>query len=141
MIDYLTHIAALIRSQSGLSTLSTDPSLTKERDKLLSQVSADHDCAVLGALFDHVIFNAVSDGSELALLEQAAGLWSQGLNLYAQFSTVRASIETAFANPSLPEAVVMFNTATCLEVEARKLDRVRSQPTDVSLAYFFNTHA
>ncbi len=112
MVDYRTHVAALQQFQDTLAQSTfADAQTATLRDRHLNDVAQSPGMAMLGAMIDHLIAHASSDGTELMLLERAAALWKEGLALYATLGTFRDSLERALADPSNPQAVNAFNTA------------------------------
>ncbi|QNA90317.1 hypothetical protein G4G28_20695 [Massilia sp. Dwa41.01b] len=110
MIDYRAHLTALAACEKTLGTLPlSDPGLAAKRDEQLDQLKGERASAVLGALADHLLAHAASDGSELSLLTRAADLWRQGLDLYAVVGASRADIESALLDPAAPGAADKFN--------------------------------
>ncbi|WP_440637894.1 hypothetical protein ACSHT2_28005 [Bradyrhizobium sp. PUT101] len=111
MLDYRTHIVGLDRFREGLANAPLPPDLGAERDQILIDVALAPEHAQLGSLLDQMIAHAVSDGSEIALLERAAALWRQGVQLYDTLGTIRTKLETALGDPTAPGAADTFNAA------------------------------
>ncbi|GAA2090929.1 hypothetical protein GCM10009759_14940 [Kitasatospora saccharophila] len=108
MIDARTHAAALAEHLEGLAAAPIDPALRPALDDLLAE-AADHPAdAALGSLLDHLLQHAQSDGLELDLLTEAAGMWTEGLTLYTEIGSVRADIEAALADPADPGAAAKY---------------------------------
>lgn len=82
MIDYFAHIASLQRAKEGLAAIApTDTTVKAASDALAQDVASEMAAATLGALVDHVVSHAASDGSELQLLSDMAALWTQGASV------------------------------------------------------------
>jgi hypothetical protein len=112
MIDYRSHIVALNRLKFDLGkALFSNPAVAADRDKQLAEVSQEPGMAALGSLIDHLLRHAASDGQELALLERAAGLWKEGVDLYASLGNSRSNIESALLDPTNPDSAGHFNNA------------------------------
>lgn len=112
MIDYRANIAALEDFRQILATESiSEPQIAKIRDDQLEDVDVAPDLAVLGAMIDHLIWHAASDGAELSLVERAAELWKLGLVLYQKMGEFRTGLESALSDPQNPGAVQTFNDA------------------------------
>jgi hypothetical protein len=111
MLDYRTHIIGLDRLREELASAPLPPDLAAERDAILIDVAQAPEHAQLGALLDHIIAHAVSDGSEIALLERAAAVWKQSVQLYETLGTIRTGLETALGDPTAPGAADTFNAA------------------------------
>jgi len=126
MIDYRAHLTSLTACESTLGTLALgDPGLAASREEQLEHVNKERGSAMLGALADHLLAHAASDGAELSLLGRAADLWKQGLDLYAAIGASRADIEAALADPGKPGAADKFNDG---------VKRFRDQVPSVQLA-------
>lgn len=111
MVDARVHEAALSELRAALAATSFgDQALDDARDALLADVGQAEDAARLGALLDHLVAHAVSDGSELDLLERAAALWQQGTGLYDTLADLRADLEAALSDPGDPDAAQRFST-------------------------------
>src|SRR5262245_44649859 len=106
MIDYFCHAAVLDEARAGLEAFNV---LDQKVAELRSDVDGNPDAALLGAFVDHLIAHASANGRELALLETAASLWTQGLALYNQVASSRKLIEEALANPSATTSIASFN--------------------------------
>jgi hypothetical protein len=115
MIDYFGHLAVLdeLQAQLSLATYS-NPDEHKAQAHTLAALAQDGDLARLGALTDHLLAHASSDGSELAMLETAAGLWRDGLAIYNDISAARAALESSLTDPGAPDAVAKFQQANAL---------------------------
>jgi hypothetical protein len=112
MIDYRSHIVALAGFESDLkSNVFAEPTVAKERDQQLKNVTQERGMAVLGSLIDHLLRHAASDGQELALLERAATLWKEGVALYASLGNSRFNIESALLDFANPSSAGQFNDA------------------------------
>jgi hypothetical protein len=112
MIDYHTHVAVLHDLQKTIASgVGSDPVVAARIAELAAATATDPDAAVLGALVDHVMAHAASDGTEIQIIESAAALWTRGLLLYTQFSDCRQGIESVLQNPADPSAVQTFQTA------------------------------
>src|ERR1044071_1823828 len=113
MIDYYAHAAALDAVEAELASLSlAEPDISSDTDRMLAQAAADPDAALLGAFVDHLVMHASSDGSELTLLEEAAGVWRDGQAIYEAVTAARVDIEAALVDPSAPDAIARFNSGT-----------------------------
>ncbi|TFW29237.1 hypothetical protein, partial [Duganella callida] len=100
MIDYFGHQAVLDELHALLhSTTYLHPDEQKAQARSLEALASDGDLARLGALTDHLLAHAVSDGAELAMLEQAAALWRDGLQVYDDVGTARAALESSLTDP------------------------------------------
>jgi hypothetical protein len=112
MIDYRAHIAALAHFRQALAQSNfPDPGTAALRDQQLKDVEQAPGMAMLGSLLDHLLWHASSDGTEIDLVERAADLWQQGLQLYETLGEFRTSLETALADPADPSAVAAVNAA------------------------------
>lgn len=110
MIDYRAHLAALTALEDSLASQALpEPGLAARRDEDLAAVTAHPGAAALGALVDHLVAHAASDGWEIDLLGRAATLWGQGVDLYHAIGTCRHDIETALAAPDDPQSPATFN--------------------------------
>jgi hypothetical protein len=113
MVDYRTHLVALAGFESRLAAATfAEPSVAVDRDQQLDDVRRGPGVAVLGALLDHLLRHAASDGHELKLLQRAATLWKEGVALYTTLGESRADIEAALTAPADPVSVGRFNHAT-----------------------------
>ncbi|WP_242394436.1 hypothetical protein [Anaeromyxobacter oryzisoli] len=113
MVDYRTHVAALEAFRAALAAQTiSDPKLASTRDRAMQDLASAPDVALLGALVDHLVWHAASDGTELALLERSASLWRQGATLYAALGQVRADLEESLASPADPSSVAKFSAAS-----------------------------
>ncbi|MEU0501926.1 hypothetical protein [Nocardia sp. NPDC005998] len=113
MIDYRVHLAALdaFREQLALTNFN-EPVLAAARDAQVADADQQPGAVALGAMIDHVIWHASSDGYELDLLRRAADLWKQGLAVYETLGEFRLRLETALSDPHNANAVAGLNTAT-----------------------------
>jgi hypothetical protein len=112
MIDYRAHMIALDGFKTELETkVASEPAIVKLRPQQLDDLLQYPGMAALGALSDHLMRHAASDGEELALLERAAGLWAEGVAIYAALGACRAEIETALQAPTDPGSPELFNNA------------------------------
>lgn len=112
MIDYRANVAALGEFHQALATKSiTEPKIAGTRDEQIVSVEKAPDMALLGAMIDHLIWHAASDGAELLLVERAAELWKLGLILYQTIGEFRTGLEGALNDPTNPNAVQKFNEA------------------------------
>lgn len=115
MIDYFSHMAVLDELQGLLKSSSYHhPDEQKAQARALNALAQDGDLARLGALTDHLLAHASSDGGELEMLDGAADLWRQGRAVYADVSTARVALESALTDPGAPDAVAKFNQASAL---------------------------
>ena len=103
MLDYHAHVAVVreLRATIG-SAFAGDPTLAAAVEDLCIAVDDDPDAALLGACIDHVVAQAASDGTEVALLESAADLWSRGRALYDELALSRQELEGALGAPTAP---------------------------------------
>jgi len=115
MIDYFGHLAVLdeLHALLQLGTYS-HPDENKAQARTLAALAQDGDLARLGTLIDHLLAHASSDGSELAMLETAAGLWRDGLAIYNDISAARAALQSSLTDPGAPDAVAKFQQANAL---------------------------
>jgi hypothetical protein len=112
VIDYRAHALVFENVRQVLASASFgDPDLDAARDETMTDVANAEDYALLGALVDHLIGHAASDGTELALLGRAAELWEEGVALYGALGAVRADLEAALETPADPTAAPRFNKA------------------------------
>jgi hypothetical protein len=112
MIDYRANVAALEDFRQSLANESiSQPQIAKIRDDQLKDVNMAPDMALLGAMIDHLIWHAASDGAELLLVERAAELWKLGLVLYKKMGEIRTGLEGALSDPQNPDAVQTFDEA------------------------------
>lgn len=115
MIDYFGHLAVLDALRAQLKATSYGAAAEqKAQARALDALHNDNDLAMLGALIDHLLAHASSDGNELTMLQDAAGLWRDGLAIYADVSSARAGLESALTNPAAADAVDKFNQANAL---------------------------
>lgn len=115
MIDYFGHMAVLDELHAQLKVAGySNPDEQKAQARALDALAQDGDLARLGALTDHLLAHAVSDGAELALLEEAGALWQEGLDVYRLVGDARAGLEYALTAPGAPDAVARFNQAYAL---------------------------
>lgn len=112
-MDYRVHAAALdaFREQLALTNIA-DPQIRALRDQHIADADQEPGAALLGSFVDRLVRHASSDGAELALLERAASLWADGLELYDSLAEFRSQLETALADPSDAAAVQGLNTAS-----------------------------
>ena len=102
LIDYHAHTLALEEASKTLAAATfTDAALVSARNQTQMDLSVAGGHALLGALMDHLLTHAVSDGSELALLDRAADLWTRGVALYNDLGSVRDRIESALGAPGI----------------------------------------
>jgi hypothetical protein len=106
------------------STPGANPVEKARIDEILAGVAAEDGAAALGAVLDHVIAHAGSDGSELALLERAADLWQRGSAVYTALANLRTSLERAVTDPAAPGAVDNFNSAVAASIQVRDQAKV-----------------
>ena len=111
MLDYHAHVAVVreLRATIG-SAFAGDPTLAAAVEDLCIAVDDDPDAALLGACIDHVVAQAASDGTEVALLESAADLWSRGRALYDELAFIRQELEGALGAPTAPGAVSLLQS-------------------------------
>jgi hypothetical protein len=146
LIDYHAHTLALEEASKTLAAATfTDAALVSARNQTQMDLSVAGGHALLGALVDHLFAHAVSDGSELALLNRAAGLWNRGVALYNDLGSVRDRFESALAAPEDPAAVSQFNTAALdVQLFAQKADAMQAEVTrlrdDVSSLAYLSAH-
>ena len=70
MIDYRANAVALDQFRDSLSSrVIADPTIAALRDEQIQNVDKSPDMALLGAMINHLIWHAASDGTELQLLE------------------------------------------------------------------------
>ncbi|WP_435283214.1 hypothetical protein [Streptomyces koelreuteriae] len=112
MIDARTHIAALSRQIDMLAATPVHPHLGAVRNKVIADCVSNRAHARLGALLDHLLSHAASDGTEIDLLAEAAKMWTEGVDLYTEVGSIRSEIESALVDPSSPGAAVRFCDAT-----------------------------
>ncbi|AHG92363.1 hypothetical protein J421_4828 (plasmid) [Gemmatirosa kalamazoonensis] len=110
MIDYVSHTAVLARVRLALAAVA-DPAVDADRDELLADAAGYPEALVVGAVVDHLLMHAGTDGVELQLLGRAADLWTRGLQVYEAITAVRAGVESALADPTALTAVATFNAA------------------------------
>ncbi|MBF6301764.1 hypothetical protein IU459_30100 [Nocardia amamiensis] len=112
MLDYHGNAVTLVEFLSALSGGAfPDPQLSGAQQEAIDVSNAHPRAALLGAFYGHLLVHAASDGAELALLDDAAALWSKGTALCGEIGTVRADLEHAMENPSAPGSADSFNTA------------------------------
>lgn len=112
MIDARTHVVALSQQIDMLAAAPVHPRLAAARDQLVGDCAEHRAYARLGALLDHVLHHAASDGSELELLKEASKMWTEGLGLYTEVGRIRSEIESALVDPSNPGSASRFCDAT-----------------------------
>jgi hypothetical protein len=112
MIDYFGHVAVLDELQTQLRQATySHPDRQKAQTRTLKALDSDGDFAMLGALTDHLLAHACSDGVELDMLEQAANLWRDGLVIYDDVSKARTALESAITHPAAADALDKFQQA------------------------------
>lgn len=105
MIDYRANVVAFEAFRHALATETiAEPKLAKLRDQHVLSVDQDPQMALLGAMTNHLLWHASSDGAELALVERAASLWETGLLLYQKMTDLRSDLEVASSAPDAPDA-------------------------------------
>ncbi|MEX3640205.1 hypothetical protein [Paraburkholderia sp. BR14427] len=115
MIDYFGHLAVLDELHALLKQTSySNPAEQKEQARTLHVLQLDGDLAALGAVTDHLLTHAASNNTELDMLQTAADLWREGLQVYADVGTARAALESSLTDPGAPDAVAKFNQANAL---------------------------
>ncbi|MGW6203578.1 hypothetical protein ACWF9B_08020 [Streptomyces sp. NPDC055089] len=112
MIDARTHVVALSQQIDMLAAAPVHPRHEAARDQLVGDCAEHRAYARLGALLDHVLHHAASDGSELELLREASRMWTEGLGLYTEVGRIRSEIESALVDPSNPGSASRFCDAT-----------------------------
>ena len=146
MIDYHAHTLALEEASKTLAAAPfTDAALLSARNEIQIDLSVANGHAMLGALVDHLFAHAVSDGSELALLNRAADLWDRGVALYNDLGSVRDRFESSLAAPGDPDALSQFNTAAFdVQLFAQKAYAMQAEVIglrdDVSSLKYLTTH-
>lgn len=131
MIDYRAHVAVLEQLHQALSTLQpTTPSEASLRAQTLSALVQAQGYAQLGALIDHLFMHTSSNGTEMLLVEEAAKLWQEGIDLYNDFSDIRAKLEDALSHPDEPNSVVKFNQA--METTVSGLATIKNKQDQMS---------
>jgi hypothetical protein len=112
MIDYHGHMAVLNACVDTIrNTVFTDADQQKLQARTLAALDDSPDTAILGAFIDHMMAHAVSDGSELALLQQAADLWREGRAICDDVGTARTLLEGALTNPGSPASLGDYKAA------------------------------
>ena len=118
LIDYLAHTLTLEEASKSLAAATfSDTALVSARNQVQLDLSTAGAYALLGTLVDHLFALAVSDGSELALLNRATDIWNRGVGLFNDLGSVRDRFEKALAAPDDPDSVSQFNTAA-LDVQS-----------------------
>ncbi len=146
LIDYHAHTLALDEASKTLAgAIFTDAALVSARNQTQIDLSVAGGHALLGALVDHLFAHAVSDGSEIALLNRAADLWNSGVAIYNDLASVRDRFETALAAPGDPDAVSQFNSAALdVQLFAQKAYDMQAEVTrlrdDVSSLSHLSAH-
>jgi hypothetical protein len=111
MIDYRLHLVALQEFTDALAAeVIADPAVAHERDEDLAAAQQNPALARLGALTHYLVWHASADGRELQLLEDAAALWAEGLELYGTLGRFRAGLERVLNDPADTTGLVAFNT-------------------------------
>jgi hypothetical protein len=112
MLDYHGDAIALTEFLDALAAAPfPDPVLGAAQQEAIQASTAHPDAALLGALYGQLLVHAASDGVELDLLDQAAGLWAKGLALCRELASIRADLEQAMENPADPGSADTFNKA------------------------------
>jgi hypothetical protein len=112
MLDYHGDAIALAEFLDALAAAPfADPILADAQQEAIQASTSDPGAALLGALYGQLLVHAASDGVELDLLDQAAGLWAKGLTLCQQLAGIRADLEHAMENPTDPGSADSFNSA------------------------------
>ncbi|MTV40685.1 hypothetical protein [Duganella radicis] len=115
MIDYVGHMAVLDELHARLRLASySNPDEHKAQARTLDALAQDGDLARLGALTDHLLAHAAGDGAELDMLQQAADLWRDGLDIYDDVGKARAALESSLTDPAAPDALGKFQQANAL---------------------------
>ncbi|MFG3135993.1 hypothetical protein ACGFZA_07200 [Streptomyces sp. NPDC048211] len=112
MIDARTHVVALSDQIDALAAAPVHPRLGAARDQLVAECADHRAYARLGALLDHVLYQAESDGAEIELLAEASEMWTEGVDLYNEIGRIRTEIESALVDPSAPGSASRFCDAT-----------------------------
>lgn len=130
MIDYHANQAALEGFTAALSSAVFPDGRTLDAQHAgLAALSAEPGAALLGAFVQHLIGHAASNGVETALLQQAAELWTRGVDQCTELGRIRAALEGAIENPGEPGAAEQFNAAA---VDAQNFaNTVNSMRTEV----------
>jgi hypothetical protein len=112
MMDYRIHGAALdaFREQLALASFN-DPAIRDRRDQDVADADQEPALALLGSLIDQLIGHASSDGWELDTLEEAADLWTAGLDLFDALTAFRSRLEAVLIDPTDPAALHALETA------------------------------
>ncbi|HKO92823.1 MAG TPA: hypothetical protein VJU61_16825 [Polyangiaceae bacterium] len=126
MIDYRLQIVALEQFLNDFpAQFFSNGIALAERDAYAKDTVKFPDFASLGALLPNLLGHASSDGHELRLLERASSLWQRGLSVYSALGAFREALETAVADPTVP------NAGTTLDEAAARFRQLASDITSV----------
>src|SRR3954462_4882744 len=113
VIDYHAECVALDVFMNELSAATFGSEAVRAGQKgHLTAAAGEDGFALLGTFMHHLLAHAVSDGSEVALLQRTSDLWGRGAALCDEVGTIRAAVEGALAKPTDPGAADQFNAAT-----------------------------
>jgi hypothetical protein len=113
MIDYFSHVSALRVYLSALASAPPpDPAHPQDVATALTDAGTEPGGAMLGALTDHLLqYSQAETSVEIDILQNAAALFQQGVDVYDQLSTVRSSMEASLTAPNAPGALTAYNAA------------------------------
>jgi hypothetical protein len=112
MLDYHGNRVALTEFVATLSAASfPEPEIADVQARHVAAAGAEPGSALLGSFVHHLLVHG-SDGAEVELLERAANLWAQGVDICDRLGSIRAALEDALENPGTPGAAERFNTAS-----------------------------
>jgi hypothetical protein len=93
MIEFHTHVAAVAATRKSFDIAAGAGEFPEAAARLTNITDRNLPLAWFGSCVDALLLHADSDGSELALLDKASGLWQQAIALYEELRTARIEFE------------------------------------------------